>query len=125
VASPNAVPSYLTSHGFAKAKEGISRLRWVKCDLLAYVRDQLPPEVNKVHLSNLPDWFGGEGFERILDELAGKLEPQSRLVWRYLHVNGPLPARLSRLVHIDDELGTRLREKDRFPFYAIVPAQIA
>jgi S-adenosylmethionine:diacylglycerol 3-amino-3-carboxypropyl transferase len=125
VASLNAVPCYLTSDGFTKAKEGISRLRWVKCDLLAYVRDQLPPEVNKVHLSNLPDWLGAEGFERILDELAGKLKPQSRLIWRYLHVNRPLPAKLSRLVHIDDELGTRLREKDRFPFYAIVAAQIA
>ncbi len=125
VASFDAVPSYLTSPGFAKAKEGISRLRWVKCDLLAYVRDQLPPEVNKVHLSNLPDWFGAEGFEQILYELAGKLEPRSRLVWRYLHVNRPMPAELSRLVHIDDELGRRLREKDRFPFYGIVPAQIA
>jgi S-adenosylmethionine-diacylglycerol 3-amino-3-carboxypropyl transferase len=125
LASLNAVPSYLTSHGFAKAKEGISRLRWVRCDLLAYVRDQLPPQVNKVHLSNLPDWFGAEGFERILYELAGKLEPQSRLVWRYLHVNRPLPGQLSRLVHIDDELGRRLRQKDRFPFYTIVPAQIA
>lgn len=123
--SLDAAPSYLTASGFAKVKQGIGRLRWVKCDLLAYVRDQLPAEVNKVHLSNLPDWFGAADFEEILCELAGKLQPKSRLVWRYMHVNRQLPAQLLRPVRINDDLGSRLREKDRFPFYTIVPAQIA
>jgi S-adenosylmethionine-diacylglycerol 3-amino-3-carboxypropyl transferase len=125
LASLDAAPSYLTASGFAEVKQGIRRLRWVKCDLLAYVRDQLPAEVNKVHLSNLPDWFGAAEFEQILCELAGKLQPKSRLVWRYMHVNRQLPAQLLRPVRINDELGSRLREKDRFPFYTIVPAQIA
>jgi S-adenosylmethionine-diacylglycerol 3-amino-3-carboxypropyl transferase len=123
--SLDAVPSYLTAPGFAKVKQGLDRLRWVNCDLLAYVRDQLPAEVNKVHLSNIPDWFGAEEFGQVLCDLAGKLQPQSRLVWRYLHVNRQLPAQLPRPVYIDSDLGSRLREKDRFPFYTIVPAQIA
>jgi S-adenosylmethionine:diacylglycerol 3-amino-3-carboxypropyl transferase len=122
--SLDAAPSYLTASGFAKVRQGIDGLHWVKCDLLAYVRDQLPPTINKVHLSNLPDWFGAAEFEQLLCELAGQLPPQSRLVWRYLHVNRQLPAQLPRPVGIDDDFGNRLREKDRFPFYTIVPAQI-
>ena len=125
LASLDAVPSYLTAPGFAKVRQQIDNLRWVKCDLLAYLRGQFPAEVNKVHLSNLPDWFGAAEFEQILCELAGKLQPQSRMVWRYLHVNRQLPPQLPRPVHINDDLGSRLREKDRFPFYTIVPAQVA
>jgi len=122
--SLDAAPSYLTASGYVKVKQEIDRLHWVQCDLLSYVRDQLPAGVNKVHLSNLPDWFGVEEFEQLLCELAAKLQPQSRLVWRYLHVNRQLPAQLSRPVHVNEELGSRLCEKDRFPFYTIVPVQI-
>ena len=123
--SLDAAPSYLTAAGFAKARQEMKRLRWVHCDLHAYVRDQLPVETSRVYLSNLPDWSGAADFEQLIRDLARKLALQSRLVWCYLHVNPQLPGRLSRFVSIDDSIGLRWREKDRFPFYTYVSARTA
>jgi S-adenosylmethionine:diacylglycerol 3-amino-3-carboxypropyl transferase len=123
--SLDAAPYYLTAAGFTKARQEIDRLRWVHCDLLAYVRDQLPVETSRVYLSNLPDWSGAADFEQSICDLARKLAPQSRVVWCYLHVNPQLPGCLSGAVSIDDSVVLRWRERDRFPFYTYACARIA
>jgi S-adenosylmethionine-diacylglycerol 3-amino-3-carboxypropyl transferase len=123
--SPDAVPAYLTPTGFERAKQALEFLRWEKSDLLAFVNDQMPADINKVCLSNLPDWLDADRFEELIGKLAGKLAPGSRLVWCYLHAHRHLSRDLSRQVLLNEDLGTRLREQDRFPFYNIVPAQIA
>jgi S-adenosylmethionine-diacylglycerol 3-amino-3-carboxypropyl transferase len=123
--SLDAAPYYLTAEGFAKTRQEMDRLRWVHCDLHAYVRDQLPVETSRVYLSNLPDWSGAADFEQLICDLARKLAPQSRVVWCYLHVNPQLPGCLSGSVSIDDSVVLRRRERDRFPFYTYACARIA
>jgi S-adenosylmethionine-diacylglycerol 3-amino-3-carboxypropyl transferase len=123
--SLDAAPYYLTAAGFTKARQEMDRLHWVHCDLHAYVRDQLSVEISRVYLSNLPDWSSAAEFEQLICELVRKLAPQSRLVWSYLHVNRQLPVKLCRPVFIDENVSSRLRDKDRFPFYTYISARIA
>lgn len=123
--SLDAAPAYLTPTGFNRVKQTLGFLRLVKNDLLAFVRDQMPADMNKVCLSNLPDWLNAEQFGELISDLARKLAPGSRLVWCYLHANRQLPSSLSRQVLLCEDLGARLHEQDRFPFYHIVPARIA
>lgn len=123
--SLDAAPAYLTPGGFEKAKRTMGFLNWVKSDVLAFVNNQMPTGMNKVCLSNLPDWLDADQFETLISTLACKLESGSHLVWRYLHAHRNLSADLSHRILLGEDLGVRLREKDRFPFYHIVPARIA
>jgi S-adenosylmethionine-diacylglycerol 3-amino-3-carboxypropyl transferase len=122
--SLDGAPAYLTPVGFARTKQSMKSLRWVKSDVLEFVRAQMPVDTNKVCLSNLADWLNADQFEELIGALSCKLAAGSRLVWCYLHVQHKLPPGLSSKIRISEDLGKRLREKDRFPFYHIVPAQI-
>jgi S-adenosylmethionine:diacylglycerol 3-amino-3-carboxypropyl transferase len=123
--SLDAAPAYLNPAGFERTKQALKHLRWVKSDVLEFIRSQMPADTNKVCLSNLPDWLSSDQFAELIGTLACKLESGSCLVWCYLHVQRNLPPGLSRQIRIFEDLGARLREQDRFPFYHIVPAQIA
>jgi len=72
----------------------------------------------------LLDGIAPDAFEELMRLLATQLPGGSRLVWRYLHVNRPLPPDVADRMVIDLQLGERLRATDRFPFYAIVPASL-
>ncbi len=122
--SLDAAPAYLTQAGFDRAKRTLSAVSWVKGDMLAFVRSGMPADIDKVCLSNLPDWLDATQFEQLMNDLTNTLSPGSRIVWCYLHVHRRLPPNLSGLVTICEDLGARLREEDRFPFYHIVPALI-
>jgi S-adenosylmethionine-diacylglycerol 3-amino-3-carboxypropyl transferase len=123
--SLDAAPAYLTPGGFERAKQALKFLCWVKSDALEFVHSQMPADTNKVCLSNLPDWLNADQFEELIGALACKLAPGSRLVWCYLHVRRNLTPSLSCRIRIFEDFGAHLREQDRFPFYHIVPAQIA
>ncbi len=123
--SPDALPAYLTPAGFNRAKRTLGSLSWVKADVVDFVSGGMPADIDKVCLSNLPDWLGAAEFDDLMENLAGRLASGSRLVWCYLHVNRSIPPGLSRTILIDEALGSSLRQRDRFPFYHIVPARIA
>jgi S-adenosylmethionine-diacylglycerol 3-amino-3-carboxypropyl transferase len=122
--SPNAAPAYLTPAGFEQAKRALGSLKWMKDDVRAFVRDQMPRDINKVCLSNLPDWLDESEFEDLIRQLACRLPRGSRLVWCYLHARRDLPPNLAHQILISEDLGIRLRKQDRFPFYRIVPAYL-
>jgi S-adenosylmethionine:diacylglycerol 3-amino-3-carboxypropyl transferase len=122
--SSDAAPAYLTPAGFEKTKRGLGFLQWVKGDVRAFVRDQMPLDVNKVCLSNLPDWLDESQFEDLVRQLACRLARGSRFVWCYLHAQRSLPPNLAPQILISEDLGIRLRKQDRFPFYRIVPAHL-
>jgi S-adenosylmethionine-diacylglycerol 3-amino-3-carboxypropyl transferase len=124
LASLDAAPAYLTPEGFETSKRAMNFLSWVKGDMLAFVNNPMPEEINKVCLSNLPDWMDAGRFEALLRSLACKLESGSLLVWCYLHAHRIVSAELSRQIILNEEFGAHLRDKDRFPFYHVVPAQI-
>ena len=64
-------------------------------------------------------------FDEVMTLLADRLARPGRVVWRFIHVDRPLPAALTTVLRIDRELGAKLRKTDRFPFYGIVPAEVS
>jgi S-adenosylmethionine-diacylglycerol 3-amino-3-carboxypropyl transferase len=124
VQSLDAVPEYLTPHGITAVRQRLERLAFHEEDLLGFLARVPRGAFNKAHLSNLPDWLSQADFERAMRLLLTRATTPARLVWRYLHVDRALPADLQSAIRVDRPLGERLRERDRFPFYGIVPARI-
>jgi S-adenosylmethionine-diacylglycerol 3-amino-3-carboxypropyl transferase len=124
VQSLDAVPEYLTSHGFAVVRARGKRLAFHQDDLLAFLERAPRGAFNKAHLSNLADWLPQVRFEQAMRLLYARMATPARLVWRYIHVDRALPSDLQGKIRIDRGLGERLLERDRFPFYGIVPARI-
>ena len=122
--SADAVPAYLSAAGQARLRAGASGLTLVERDLLAFLRDLPAGELDAAHLSNVTDWLGAEDFAELLRLLSERLARPARVVWRFLHVERPVPAALADRIRVDRGLGEALRRRDRFPFYTIVPASL-
>lgn len=116
----NAVPAYLSEEGVAAVRERAEDLQFVHSDLVSHLESLQPGAFDKAHLSNLPDWLAQDDFDHVMHLLATKSAVGSRFVWRYLHVNRPIPRNLEGVIQIDGERGAALQSTDRFPFYAIV-----
>jgi S-adenosylmethionine-diacylglycerol 3-amino-3-carboxypropyl transferase len=121
--SLDAAPHYL-GEGFLAARQQVGSVKWVKGNLLGYVKESLPVEVTRVFLSNLPDWCSPLDFEALVCELAGKLPGESKILWSCIHADWQLPARISSLIVESDE-GSLSSGLDRFPFYAYTCARVA
>ena len=124
VLGEDAVPAYLSAQGFARAHERLEALTLQQTDLVTHLRQTPRGTYDRLHLSNLPDWMDQPGFEEVMHLIAQKVASPGRAVWRYIHVDRPVPDGLRDRIAIDEELGRRLLHDDRFPFYTIVPAQI-
>lgn len=122
VLTADAVPAYLERDGFQRARDALGRLQLIQADLVEHIESCDRGQYSKVHLSNVPDWLPRPAFEQVMSLLADRLEPKARLVWRYLHTDYPLPESLRDRLDVDLPLGKRLKERDRFPFYDIIPA---
>ena len=124
VRSAACVPAYLTPDGFAAVRARSGDLTIVESDLLSYLRAVPDGQFDRAHLSNVVDWLGPNDFDELLHLLALRAARPARLVWRYIHLERPVPAALEGLLRIDAHLGTELEARDRFPFYRIVPATL-
>jgi len=124
VVSTETVPAYLSVEGAEALRRGADRLRLRRLDLLQALREAPQGTYDRFHLSNLPDWISADAFETTMRLLTERSGQPGRAVWRFIHVDRPLPAALAGLIHIDRQLGRQLLERDRFPFYTIVPATI-
>jgi S-adenosylmethionine:diacylglycerol 3-amino-3-carboxypropyl transferase len=118
--SLEAAPYYL-GDGFSLARRQVGCVDWVQSDLLEYVKGDLPADVTRVFLSNLPDWCSPIDFEQLLCELVRKLPPESRVLWSYLHTDAQVPAGTPSLELVESEAANA----DRFPFYAYTCARVA
>jgi S-adenosylmethionine-diacylglycerol 3-amino-3-carboxypropyl transferase len=124
VQSVDAVPEYLSRRGAAVVRARADRLAFIEADLVAYLERTPRGALNRAHLSNLPDWLPQDRFDQVMRLLYARMATPARLVWRHLHVDRALPSDLQGKIRIDQALGERLRARDRFPFYGIVPARI-
>lgn len=120
-----AVPAYLTEAGVRAVRERPDAVSFVHASLLDYLAGAPRGRFDRFHLSNVPDWLPFEAFERLLSLIGEKAAPPARLIWRSLHRDYRVPARLRSVITTDPVLGEALRSRDRFPVYRVVPAQVA
>ena len=124
VLDPDVVPEYLTARGVRVVRERAHAISFVQASLLDVLESAGAGRFNRFHLSNVPDWLDAAGFDRALELIAAKSARPARLVWRYLHRNHSVAAACRPMIHANEELGRALAEGDRFPLYAVVPAEI-
>ena len=124
VLSSDSVPAYLSSDGVKRVRQAADQITFHLRDIEGWLQEAPPGRFSKAHLSNLPDWLDQAGFERVTRLAAAKCRRPGALVWRYIHVDRPLPADLAAVVRVDADKGRRLREQDRFPFYGVVCASL-
>lgn len=122
--SSEAVPAYLTRQGVQIVRRRIDKLTLRQVDLHQALRSVPAGTHDRFHLSNLADWMSTEDFATTMRLLCERSARPGRAVWRYIHVDRPVPPEVAHLLHVDRELGQRLEQRDRFPFYGIVPAVI-
>ena len=120
--SAEAAPTYLSAEGFPAVRARLSDLEVVQADLLTYLAGAADRSFNCFHLSNVPDWFPQSSFDELMRLIVRKADRKARVVWRYLHVDRNLPEEVKGSLRINHDLGTRLADRDRFPFYSIVAA---
>lgn len=124
VLDDDAVPAYLSDAGFRRVRERAHLLQVARADLPRFLREAAPGSFDGVHLSNLPDWLEAEQFDAVMRALTALASREVRTVWRFLHVDRPVPPDVRNRILVDRGWGERLRAKDRFPLYAIVPARV-
>jgi hypothetical protein len=75
-------------------------------------------------ISNVSDWLPAPAFLKMIELIAKMSAKPARLVWRYLYHNYPVPEGCRAGIRLDEEMGTVLATRDRFPLYGVVPAEI-
>jgi S-adenosylmethionine-diacylglycerol 3-amino-3-carboxypropyl transferase len=124
VLDPDVVPEYLTERGVTVLRQRAHAISFVQSSLLDVLESVEAGRFDRFHLSNVPDWLDAHAFDRALELIAEKSARPGRLVWRYLHRNHPITATCLPKLHADEELGRALAERDRFPLYAVVSAEV-
>jgi S-adenosylmethionine-diacylglycerol 3-amino-3-carboxypropyl transferase len=124
VLTPDVVPTYLTAAGIARLRERPAAIDFVDADVIAYLRDTAAGTFDKFHLSNVPDWMSYGDFEGLLKLVVARCRRPAFVVWRAIHAGVAVPASVANQIDVDDRFGDALRQRDRFPIYAVMPAVI-
>ncbi|MCX6225535.1 MAG: DUF3419 family protein [Bacteroidia bacterium] len=118
---PEAYPEYLKEAGMKRIRENYLNLD-IRLQSFNETIIQYPDNYfNKLHLSNIGDWMSKDEFAGLLRVISTKSASGTKLLFRYIHYNHPIPDDLSGKMIPDYELGTRLMKTDRYPFYGLVP----
>ena len=124
VLTPDVVPTYLTAAGIERVRERRDAIDFVTSDVIAYLRDRPAGTFDKFHLSNVTDWMPYAEFETLLNLMVARCRRPARAVWRAIHAGVALPTSVASQIEVDYQFGITLRQRDRFPIYAIIPAVI-
>lgn len=116
-----ALPAYLQQTYRPRLEHFEERLRFVKKSYTDIISESDKGEYNKLALSNVSDWLSVDDFVELLLLIAGKSEPGARGLIRYIHSAEIDDPRLKENFSFDYDLGKRLLERDRFPFYKLIP----
>ena len=124
VLNVDCVPRYLQADGVEVIKKQHKSLSFVTADINQFLQEMPPESFDCFHLSNISDWLDQSSFEALMHTIASCAKCPAKLLWRFIHVNRPLPSYLKQIIQIDNTLGHELETKDRFPIYSLVPAFI-
>lgn len=118
---PEALPEYLQPPGQKFLSERIHQIEFLNLTINEALEQSPQNFYNKFHLSNIGDWMRASEFDKTLALIHAKANPQSRILYRYIHIHHPIPENLDTYFKNDPELIDRLTYNDRFPFYSLVP----
>ena len=119
-----ALPSYLHPEGRRFLQEEHERLQFTKMSYTDILKTSQRGLYNKFALSNVSDWLTEDDFMELMDIMSKKAGDNARGLIRYIHSSGIVPSKLANNIHLNQNLGDRLLEQDRFPFYKLIPFEI-
>lgn len=120
----DALPSYLLPEGRKRLQNENDRLKFIKQSYTEILQNAETGTYNKFALSNVSDWLSDEDFAELIDLIINKSRSSARGLIRYIHSPGYIPDDLQEALKLDPEWGKQLLEKDRFPFYNLIPFQV-
>jgi S-adenosylmethionine:diacylglycerol 3-amino-3-carboxypropyl transferase len=122
---PEAYPEYLKEAGMKRIRLNHTNLD-IRLQSFNEILMQHPDNYfNKLHLSNIGDWMSKDEFAGLLRLISTKSASGTKLLFRYIHYNHPIPDDLSGTMVPDYELGNKLSKIDRYPFYGLVPVNFS
>lgn len=124
VVDASVAPAYLTEAGARIVRSRPDSVSFVDGDVTEHLLGQERGTYDRLHLSNVPDWMARDRFDALMRAVVDRAARPAWLVWRFIHVDWPLPADVARVIHPDRALGAELEAEDRFPIYTVVPARI-
>ncbi|MBD3615597.1 MAG: DUF3419 family protein [Gracilimonas sp.] len=116
-----SLPSYLRPEGKTRLPEAAERLRFKEESVTESVNRSEPGYYNKFALSNVSDWLSKEDFTDLLIRIAGKSGSDAKGLIRYIHSARVTDLNLPERLGFDAAEGQMLLQKDRFPFYQLIP----
>ncbi|MFH0761014.1 MAG: DUF3419 family protein [Bacteroidota bacterium] len=120
---PEAFPEYLKEEGMQRIRKNHANLNIRLQSFNDTILQNPDNSFNKLHLSNIGDWMLKDEFASLLRLISNKSDSATRLLFRYIHFNHPIPDDLTGRMSPDYELGNRLSKTDRYPFYGLVPVK--
>ncbi len=120
----DALPDYLQTKGRQRVIAESSRLRFIKQTYTDRLKESPPGYYNKFAFSNISDWLTGNDIMYLMDLVARKAGLNANGLIRYIHSSGINPQALNKRIKLDPDIGERLLQVDRFPFYNLIPFKI-
>ncbi len=119
-----ALPNFLQDKGVSLIRLHHNNIRYRHISYADILRQSPEGTYNKFALSNVGDWLEREAFTDLLQLIADKADVHSKALLRYIHYAHPVPSGMDQIVISNPAQGEKLRQKDRFPFYNLVPMDI-
>lgn len=117
---PEALPEFLQPTNKERLTRNIPNIEFSVGPIEDVLANSETGSFNKIHLSNIGDWQSVETMNQLFSLISQKTIPGYRIAMRYIHLHHPIPENIPDL-EADYLLGRTLEQKDRYPFYSIVP----
>lgn len=116
-----ALPSYLSQSGRERLREEKERLNLIKKSYTEILKEMDTGYYNKFALSNVSDWLSVEEFTDLLHIIADKSGKKAAGLIRYIYTAEVSNPELEDILGFNLNLGEKLLNQDRFPFYKLIP----
>jgi len=110
---PEGRPPYLQPRGVEGIRRNRSRLGLHRMGLLDYLRGQPDASFDKLYLSNVGEWLAERERIELFGQVVRVSRPGTRVCWRALMVERPLPQAFRDRIIVDVERSTELGRQDR------------
>ncbi len=119
-----ALPDFLQEKGISVIRLHHHNIRYRQISYTDIIRQSPEGTYNKFALSNMCEWLKKDAFINLLQLIVERADVSSKVLLRYVHRAHALPDDLDRAIVPDPGRGEILSQKDRFPFYNLVPMDI-